>query len=226
MLLLGVCCFAVAYGDSRLDPTGVACILLSTLLLGLARSLWVEDELGGAYTLHASNFAPILCGVVLAGFLVLLKERDSWIDLAGLHWDQVALLVVNMASSAAAMNIGESTLTPSLPNTQHQVAPMIALVGFTGAVSVMIEQRSYTSILQLCSYGIALTALGKLESDIEQNEQETSLTRDPDAYVANETLPTLIQNIGRIETRKDVDRRSARYSCTLPPYLFSACRSI
>jgi hypothetical protein len=226
MLLLGLCCFAVAFGDSRLDATGVACVLLSALLLGLARILWVEDELEGANSSPESNLAPSLCGVALAGVLVLFKERNLWIDLAGLHWHHVALLVVNMASSAAAMTVGESTLTPSLPNSQHRVAAIIALVGFTGCVSVMLEQRSYTSILQFCSYGMALATLGKLESGIEHNEEEASLRRDLDVYGANETLPTPSQSAGYTETRKNNIRISARYSCTLPLCLYSAWRSV
>ncbi|KAH9863553.1 hypothetical protein J1614_009485 [Plenodomus biglobosus] len=84
----------------------------------------------------------------------------------GLSREQWKALLINLASSAIAMNTGESFLVPSSsPGSQAPLVALLAFTGCTGVISVMLPQRSFTSVAQLVSYGIAIAALGYFLDD-------------------------------------------------------------
>ncbi|KAH7349206.1 hypothetical protein BKA66DRAFT_516514 [Pyrenochaeta sp. MPI-SDFR-AT-0127] len=68
-----------------------------------------------------------------------------------------------MASSAIATNLGRSVLIPSCSrDRQDCLLALLALGGYTGCVSILLLQRSYTTFPQLAAFGGAIVTLSRL----------------------------------------------------------------
>jgi hypothetical protein len=101
--------------------------------------------------------------MVPLGIYVLYREGQSLATLTTLHGSQITWLVVNIASSIAASRMGGFILAPmGFFDSQHAGAAPLALAGITGCFSVMSLQRLYTSVIQLCAFGMAVAIINQM----------------------------------------------------------------
>ena len=199
--LLCLCCFGIFHGEYRLTVPGLACAIPAIVLIGLTRALYEhrdrEQSMDPVYRSPIATRRWCCYGVVTSLFFAVVKEQGV-LGVPYLDRKCVVVLAVNLVSSAIALLQGGSVLL-SIVHTSRQIplTALIVLAGLTGLVSVCQLQRSYTSNIQLSSYGIILVVVKYLghprhyqflrgEDDVEISTTSTaqddgSLTTSVDA---------------------------------------------
>ena len=118
------------------------------------------------------------------------------------------VLAINLVSTAIALRQRGSIFLPVIPNSRHiPLTVLVVLAGLTGLISVCLTQRSYTSNLQLSSYGIILVVLGYLK-----NGQRYQSVQTEDHVGISATL----------ETDECSDGQHTNFE-TSPPYIRGPC---
>jgi hypothetical protein len=228
LLLLSIACAALLYGDSQLSTTGVACAVLAALLLGLARRL---STIGIASRIHTLHFVDTLlssaCVVVILSLGMLWKEWEALSAVANLPGSYVARLLANVTFSAVTTTIGGSLLIPIgwCQKKGPVIAPILALVGFTGCLSTMLLPHYYTSIIQLSSYGTAILAISRLYSLGEASEQFDLCCLPTPIVTPGPTIHTNTIEPG-LEARESLPHSLLHLRRTLFLHRESACRYV
>lgn len=147
--------------EYRLTVPGLACGILAAFLAGLS-ARFHQDSLPVCD--HPLLPALFYCWALsIAGLCALYVEQVLLAELQSLDRKQAIWLLLNAVSSTVAIGLGRSVLLPvSFRNSCDSLYAASALSGYSGCISVLMAQRSYTSFLQLLSYSGAIVVLGRL----------------------------------------------------------------
>jgi hypothetical protein len=165
---LSLCCAALLYGDNRLSVTGLVCATLAVLAIGTTRLLPSNST-----SLALDTLLPIAFGVVLSSACILWKEWDAVEAIRNLSISHIIWLLANAASSAVALTIGQPFLLLMSPLGLEKpvLVPLLVMAGCGGCLSVVLTQRSYTTVAQLVAYGITLAAVYRLYRPAQDHDQ-------------------------------------------------------